>query len=204
MGARVYIPSLGRFTSEDPAPGSLPNLYTYPIDPINSSDRSGESLFGSLVSAIKSVAKAVAKTVAHVVTVVASAVVSVIRYAQTASRASAQPTPAVHSSSAGPMIASSSVPSKPNTDPANVVAAASAPTVVNFQGFTNSEYAGGQPETPEQFPTVGGWSQINQDIVLPVAGSGYRLHRRYVHLWSGGPEVSSGLCSLWIYRRAIR
>lgn len=41
MGARVYIPSMGRFTSVDPDPGSLPNLYTYPLDPINESDLSG-------------------------------------------------------------------------------------------------------------------------------------------------------------------
>lgn len=41
MGARVYISSLGRFTSVDPIPGGTPNSYVYVTDPINMSDYSG-------------------------------------------------------------------------------------------------------------------------------------------------------------------
>jgi RHS repeat-associated protein len=44
MGARSYIPQLGRFLQPDPIPGGSANAYTYTFgDPVNSSDPSGES-----------------------------------------------------------------------------------------------------------------------------------------------------------------
>ncbi|MDM4764392.1 RHS repeat-associated core domain-containing protein [Galbitalea sp. SE-J8] len=42
MGARVYNPITGRFTSQDPVPGGNENTYVYPNDPINQFDASGE------------------------------------------------------------------------------------------------------------------------------------------------------------------
>jgi RHS repeat-associated protein len=42
MGGRVYLPTLGRFTSVDPVPGGTDNNYAYPLDPVNAFDLTGE------------------------------------------------------------------------------------------------------------------------------------------------------------------
>ena len=41
MGARVYLPGLGRFLQVDPVQGGTPNPYTYVTDPVNDFDLSG-------------------------------------------------------------------------------------------------------------------------------------------------------------------
>jgi RHS repeat-associated protein len=43
MGARSYVPQLGRYLQSDPVPGGSANAYTYTFgDPVNASDPSGE------------------------------------------------------------------------------------------------------------------------------------------------------------------
>ena len=42
MGARLYNPVTGRFTSTDPVYGGNANTYTYPVDPVNMTDLNGQ------------------------------------------------------------------------------------------------------------------------------------------------------------------
>jgi len=110
----------------DPMPGSLPNLYTYPLDPVNGSDLSGEFSFSHLVSSVvKAVVHAAKKTIAAAVAILSAVVTTVVRYTQVTSRASAQSAPVVHSSSAAPIVTTASAPSKPVTPSASQTAASS-------------------------------------------------------------------------------
>ncbi|MEI2816394.1 MAG: RHS repeat-associated core domain-containing protein [Microthrixaceae bacterium] len=53
MGARQYIPGLGRFIEVDPIEGGTPNDYIYPADPIGDSDLNGEHGLGATTYACR-------------------------------------------------------------------------------------------------------------------------------------------------------
>jgi hypothetical protein len=59
MGARSYVPQIGRFLQPDPKPGGSANAYSYTFgDPVNSTDPSGESTMPSSWSLTTSVEQA--------------------------------------------------------------------------------------------------------------------------------------------------
>jgi RHS repeat-associated protein len=67
MGARSYIPQLGRFLQPDPIPGGSANAYSYTFgDPVNTSDPSGEYTFrGPSAALIRGTAQIATEAVAE-------------------------------------------------------------------------------------------------------------------------------------------
>jgi RHS repeat-associated protein len=85
MGARVYIPGLGRFLSVDPTPGGNLNAYVYGVDPVNEFDLDGNAInwrkIGSIAATIGGIAAAVACGASVVCGIAAGAVAAGAVYA---------------------------------------------------------------------------------------------------------------------------
>ncbi len=59
MGARLYNPSTGRFLTRDAVEGGNDNAYTYPADPINQFDLTGDFSCGICHKILKKVKRAI-------------------------------------------------------------------------------------------------------------------------------------------------
>jgi RHS repeat-associated protein len=56
MGARSYVPQLGRFLQPDPIPGGSANAYSYTFDdPVNSTDPTGDYVEGAYLAAFNNI-----------------------------------------------------------------------------------------------------------------------------------------------------
>ena len=97
MGARVYIPELGRFLQVDPEQGGALNAYVYAADPVNQYDINGKWVF--LIPIIVSIVRIIAAA--------APAIVTAVKVATTATKATSTATKVTKAASTSKQVVTS-------------------------------------------------------------------------------------------------
>ncbi len=151
MGARVYIPSMGRFISVDPVDGGTQNDYAYPLDPVNSEDYSGEFLWIPVIMWAVRIVVAIAPAVIKVASGAVKTAGSAITKAATSIANTASNTYSAASSWVRSVGSSSGARSTTSSTVSNATKKTSPPVNnVVFQGakVPNSKgvYQGAQPD----------------------------------------------------------